>query len=442
MSRLDQDRGDAPPLPPASWNVPDAVTHGPARLGLMSALRQQGDEVKRNAPRTGGGTHHHTKRPITRGSASRYVPFDLTTNGPKSTTSAPPPPRVLRVNQPRHRDVLFDCATCAAALSKAYPFKFRNENKQVVQSMAYPDAAQESGQIALVRCDTSGFGTLKWPCTGASSITIERGFFSYTARSKSREAWYPNFAHDHLFVAWNTNLLAQDELQALEFPILVSLRLALLQEAPTHARTRGRDGKATPVLIRGAQRRCAIDTSSSPSIYGNAFQSAGEELIRSRVTLPVGAGSLGNIYAMEAPARGYGQYKYEQIRDILMTAYSAFGAIVRLSGSSSEKISGGSSSGAEGGRSGRHVDDRQVELHIGFWGCGAYGGNRVLMILLQLLAARLAGVPHVVVNAPVGFESDAESAIELLQMAPLHEFNGLLVWICEQQFKWGQSDGN
>ena len=32
-----------------------------------------------------------------------------------------------------------------------------------------------------------------------------------------------------------------------------------------------------------------------------------------------------------------------------------------------------------------------MSLHIGYWGCGAYGGNPVLMIAVQLLAARLAG---------------------------------------------------
>jgi hypothetical protein len=37
-----------------------------------------------------------------------------------------------------------------------------------------------------------------------------------------------------------------------------------------------------------------------------------------------------------------------------------------------------------------HVIIPHVEIHTGNWGTGAYGGNRVLMAALQLLAARLA----------------------------------------------------
>ena len=33
-----------------------------------------------------------------------------------------------------------------------------------------------------------------------------------------------------------------------------------------------------------------------------------------------------------------------------------------------------------------------VVVHTGWWGCGAFGGNRVLMAVLQLIAAETAGV--------------------------------------------------
>ncbi len=35
-------------------------------------------------------------------------------------------------------------------------------------------------------------------------------------------------------------------------------------------------------------------------------------------------------------------------------------------------------------------------IHTGFWGCGAFGGNRVLMTTLQILAAEMAGLERVV----------------------------------------------
>jgi Poly (ADP-ribose) glycohydrolase (PARG) len=37
-----------------------------------------------------------------------------------------------------------------------------------------------------------------------------------------------------------------------------------------------------------------------------------------------------------------------------------------------------------------------VAVHTGYWGCGAFGGNRVLMALLQVLAAGSAGLDQLV----------------------------------------------
>jgi len=86
-----------------------------------------------------------------------------------------------------------------------------------------------------------------------------------------------------------------------------------------------------------------------------------------------------------------------------------------------------------------------VELHTGYWGCGAYGGNRVLMVLLQLIAARLAGVPHVCIHTAPGSEDgrDAHAAIELLEHASVDSgLSELVGWVYDKGFKWGVSDGN
>jgi len=34
----------------------------------------------------------------------------------------------------------------------------------------------------------------------------------------------------------------------------------------------------------------------------------------------------------------------------------------------------------------------EVRIHTGHWGCGAYGGNKSLMAILQIIAAEAAGV--------------------------------------------------
>jgi hypothetical protein len=416
---------------------------------------------------------------------SRYAAFDFGTVAAATSPSAaaaasagPAGPAVLRVSRaPARPGVLFDCSADAGALAAAHPVQFRSPNKRVVAALAYPGAAQAGGtDVRLQRCDSTVIAArllADWPscaalatAAAATAVVVVPGFFDYKASSVSSGgagvsprrvvAWFPNFAHSHLFLAWDSPLLAQDELQALEFPVLVSLRLALLREAPAHARTRGRDGAATPVLVQGVQRRCAIDTVAAPSIYGNAFAQASAERVRARVTVlpeeqPGGgrsgggggaeASCLSNIYAFEAPPPGRGRYTHEQVRDILKAAYSTFRAVVLTGGAGpdADANDGGSAAGRGSGDA--------VELHIGYWGCGAYGGNRVLMVLLQLLAARLAGVPHVCMHTAPGSEDgrDAHAAIELLDHAPMcvrAGLSGLVGWVCDKGFKWGVSDGN
>ena len=88
-----------------------------------------------------------------------------------------------------------------------------------------------------------------------------------------------------MFSAWDSFLLAQDELQVLEFPVLACLNRALMHEAPMHCKTRDLKGEATPVLIQGIHRRCKIDTVTTPAVYGNSFSKSSKELCKSRMTI-------------------------------------------------------------------------------------------------------------------------------------------------------------
>ena len=42
------------------------------------------------------------------------------------------------------------------------------------------------------------------------------------------------------------------------------------------------------------------------------------------------------------------------------------------------------------------VGASEVVIHPGYWGCGAYGGRRVLMTILQIIAANLSGIDKLV----------------------------------------------
>ena len=59
-----------------------------------------------------------------------------------------------------------------------------------------------------------------------SSVVEQR--FGYNSSTPKIRHWHPNFADKHLFGFYGGNLLAQDELQVLEHPILGSLRELLV----------------------------------------------------------------------------------------------------------------------------------------------------------------------------------------------------------------------
>src|SRR6185369_8740855 len=107
------------------------------------------------------------------------------------------------------------------------------------------------------------------------------GYEVASAGTRPLVTWYVNFADRRLFVAYGGPLLAQDEMQAAEHPALGSLREALKASADPRLAplTRDDDGP-TPVLIRGVERRCAIDTEPDllagriQGLYGNNFSRA------------------------------------------------------------------------------------------------------------------------------------------------------------------------
>jgi hypothetical protein len=155
-----------------------------------------------------------------------------------------------------------------------------------------------------------------------------------------------------------------------------------------------------------------------------AFARATADGVR-QVTTLIDPPTISNIVAIVAPYGGFGRYQREEIRLAISTAYSGFRAAVLESRRSAGP-------------------DALVVIHSGFWGCGAFGGNRVMMTLLQLLAADMAGVAGLVfhVGDPSGRTSvecaqalapglaTATSATELIAHA---EALGLV---------WGVSDGN
>ncbi|MGH2444737.1 MAG: hypothetical protein ACRDGD_01660 [Candidatus Limnocylindria bacterium] len=119
-------------------------------------------------------------------------------------------------------------------------------------------------------------------------------------------------------------------------------------------------------------------------------------------------------------AGGHGPYARDEIEDILATACIGFGACRAASGSTTAVV------------------------HTGNWGTGAFGGDRALMALLQLVAARLAGLDRLVFHSSDGAAHlrKAEELLDKLPMANGAPIDDLIDAIHAHGFAWGVSDGN
>jgi hypothetical protein len=124
-------------------------------------------------------------------------------------------------------------------------------------------------------------------------------------------------------------------------------------------------------------------------VYGNAFAKASErQLIQACQYLP--KAQTVNLIAIEAPSYGRGSYTREQVDYILVTCYTGFKAAQVLAGKTHALNTRNARASISRGGSFRTV------IHTGWWGCGAYGNNRQMMILTQILAAYWAQVDEIV----------------------------------------------
>lgn len=310
----------------------------------------------------------------------------------------------------------------ARELCEAYPPRFGFPKKMAIYRLACPDGPQREGNVEVSRWPTRALPEIV--LASACVVRAEPTVFQY-GQADVATHWHVNFAHSQVFEFYGDELLAQDELQVLEHPALGSVREALLSRGLSNLTTE--DDRPTPILVRGVERRCALDTNPGPGrpqgLYGNAFAAADARVVLEAVTV-LHPPQRSNIIAMEAPAYGVGRYRLDEIRGIVQTAFAAFAAARAAS-----------------------TAGRPVIVHTGFWGCGAYGGDRTLMTALQLLSARLAGLDEMVYYTvgEAGMETYAEARSLLERVAPAGAeaaLGDVLDSIARQGFAWGESDGN
>ena len=174
------------------------------------------------------------------------------------------------------------------------------------------------------------------------------------------------------------------------------------------------------MLVAGVERRGRIDTTD---LYGNAFSRAPVDAVR-RATTRLDPPTITNVIAIAAPT-GVGRYTIGQIEYILSAAASGFRAVVI---DSTEQL--GSAA--------------PVVVHSGFWGCGAFGGNRVLMLMLQIAAANAAGLAQLVLHTGAKGEEAFQEACRTLERVGDSSCSpsDLVARVASVGFEWGVGDGN
>ncbi len=316
------------------------------------------------------------------------------------------------------------------ALFAAHPPRWVHRNKKALYAHLCPPGTRHTGELTISRWPVRPLPLAARAAEASTRIELRPDLFTYDAAPRGAIDWYLNFAHSSLFIAHGGPLFAQDEMQVAEHPVLACVREHMVTQADSGLapRTREQD-MPTPVLIRGAQRRGAVATDANPDegrphgLYGGAFARAPIDAIL-RAARRIDPPTMSNILAMEAPSGGNGRYTLEQIVDTVMTAYTGFAA------ARSET---------------RHAasGDVAVIVHTGHWGTGAYGGDRVLMAMLQFLAARAADLDtlvfHTFDEAGARPCRDALARLDAMGDTTLEQ---ALEEIDAAGFQWGQSDGN
>lgn len=311
-----------------------------------------------------------------------------------------------------------------------YPPRWHHPNKQVVFDIACPPGSTHAGEIGYTRWLAMPLPE-QVDARAALDLMVDRlGFYDYAPSAADAVEWHVNFADPNLFTAYGSALFAQDEMQVTEHPALGALREALVATG-LPIRT-VEQGAPTPVLVRGVERRCAVDTEPNAAagrplgLYGNEFSPADADVVRS-ATRRFDPPTITNLIAIAAPLPSSGRYTMEQIEYALVAATTAFHSAVMGSSADSEAA-------------------RPVVVHTGFWGCGAFGGNRVLMTTLQAIAAELAGVDKIVFHtgdpSGVGAVQDARRALNDLGESGSVAVRQLMEDLVAAGFEWGESDGN
>jgi hypothetical protein len=272
-----------------------------------------------------------------------------------------------------------------ALLREVFPPKFRTgSNKALIYHEVVQPFQPSAAQLHFSRYVVPAFnptdldmlpGPKHFNTQSLFEFIHTQDVYTYPEPPADEIHFYVNFADTNLFGYYNESEFAQDEIQALEHPVLGSIR-EFLVEAQFQAgkellipMTRGLDGRITPCIVIGAQRQLEIDTTH---IYGRNFAPAKyDDKFKSYFKVVPSSASPTNLICIASLREGVGKYSVSDIATTFVTAYAGFAAAVNAAA--------------------LVVPMKKVVIHTGNWGCGAFGNDVELMTILQITAARLVG---------------------------------------------------
>ncbi len=328
-----------------------------------------------------------------------------------------------------HLNTIFKIEVDASTLLREYPADRYHKYKQKLYQLTAIETKLSSGQVLISKYN--GTELPLYDKHQKMDIQLVNAMFKYLSPKEGFKSWYVNFADEILFNYYGSPLMAQDELQVAEHPLLANVTEMIHEYSKKDSKyspyTKDYDAipytMPTPILIEGIERRIEIDVlpnKNNPNgIYGNNFSKADWNDIKEAVSI-FEEPTKSNIVAMEAYPGATGEYTLKQITDIFRTAYISFCAVKNQS------------------------DNSNVELHTGDWGTGAYGGNKILTACLQLLAATAAKIDLLVFHTfdKASFKKTQLLYDEIYKNAFDKNLQRVVNKLFDMKFRWEVGDGN
>ena len=333
----------------------------------------------------------------------------------------------------------FITSLCTKTLSyqellTGYLPRFKVQRKQDIFEKAFQVHRNTEGNLSLTRCifETNSKSGLEFK-KHVVQIKTEAGFFDDAADTSSerRSVWYLNFADPNLFFAWDSKLFAQDEIQTLEHPLLCALRKYMEQHSGRddehfYPCTIIRPQQPTPILIENVPYWISVDTrprladGTIANIYGNSFMTAPQEAVEAGLRVVEGSIQT-NILAIAA-LEGAGAYSKTDIEYTLKAALAGFAQAAQIAAAKQQT---------------------ETAIHTGNWGCGAFGGDKEFMYLVQIIAAGAVGITEIIFHG-IDKEILARAEFKWTKFVETNDFTfeRAVDYLLNQKYFWGMSDGN